>query len=107
MYVRLLTKQKATNTQCKDIVCVCVCLLQLSGERQLCQHLCRQAVLVQAVLLLVTADACQFGEAEATADPGQFGLGRRCHCLASTDALLLVDCTAEQTKKHKQSHEHD
>lgn len=54
-------------------------------------YLCRQAVLVQAVLLLVAADACQLGEAEAAADSGQFGLGGRCHCLASTDTLLLVD----------------
>lgn len=53
-------------------------------------HLCRQAVFVQAVLLLVAADASQLGEAEAAAHPGQLGLGGWCHSLTSTDALLLV-----------------
>lgn len=53
-------------------------------------HLCREAVFVQAVLLLVAADACQFGEAEAAAHSGQFGLGGRRHSLTTADAFLLV-----------------
>ena len=53
-------------------------------------HLCGKAVLVQAVLLLVAADTCQFGKAEAAADSGQFRLSRRCHCLTTADALLLI-----------------
>lgn len=56
-----------------------------------CVYLSREAVLVQAVLLLVAADARQLGEAKAAADPGQFGLGRRCHRLATTDTLLLMN----------------
>lgn len=58
------------------------------GSRLL--HLRREAVFVQAVLLLVAADARQFGEAEAAAHPGQFGLGGRHHGLTPADALLLV-----------------
>lgn len=53
-------------------------------------HLRREAVFVQAVLLLVAADARQFGEAEAAAHSGQFGLGGRRHSLTSADALLLI-----------------
>ena len=54
-------------------------------------YLGREAVLVQAVLLLVASDARQLGEAETAADPGQFGLSRWSHRLASTDALLLMN----------------
>lgn len=55
-----------------------------------CVHLCRHVVLVQAVFLLVAPDACELGEAEAAAHPGQFGLSRRGYGLTSADALLLV-----------------
>lgn len=54
-------------------------------------YLCRQAVLIQAVLLLVTPDAGQLGEAEAAADSGQFGLSRRCHSFPTTDVLFLMN----------------
>lgn len=53
-------------------------------------YLCRQTVLVQAVLLLVAADAGQLGEAEAAADSGQFRLGRRHYSFTTTDALFLM-----------------
>lgn len=65
-------------------------LVQQRGASVISVHLRRQAVFVQAVLLLVAADAGQLGEAEAAAHPGQLGLGGRCHSLTSTDALLLV-----------------
>lgn len=54
-------------------------------------YLCRQAVLIQAVLLLVAPDASQLGEAEAAADSGQFGLSRWCHCFPTTDVLFLMN----------------
>lgn len=65
-------------------------LVQQRSTSVISVHLRRQAVFVQAVLLLVAADAGQLGEAEAAAHPGQFGLSGRCHSLTSTDALLLV-----------------
>jgi len=53
-------------------------------------YLCRRAVLVQAVLLLVAADAGQLGEAEVAADSGQFGLGCWSYSFTTTDVLLLM-----------------
>lgn len=63
-------------------------VMPCEGSRLL--HLCREAVFVQAVLLLVAAHARQFGQAEAAAHPGQFGLGVRRNGLTSANALLLV-----------------
>lgn len=52
-------------------------------------YLRRQVVLVQAVLLLVATHTRQLGQAEAAADPGQFGLSW-CHRFTAADALLLM-----------------
>ena len=61
-------------------------------------YLCRKAVLVQAVVPLVAADAGQLGEAEAAADSGKFGLGCRHHRLTTTDTLLLMDYSRERQR---------
>lgn len=72
--------------------------VQARGSRLL--HLRREAVLVQAVLLLVAADARQFGKAEAAAHSGQFGLGGWRHSLTSADALLLVHWNNKELLSH-------
>src|SRR4029434_408753 len=77
-------------------VCVCVCMCVC-----VC-YLCREVVLIEAVLFLVAASSRQLGQAKATADTRQLGLGGRSQRLPSTDTLLLMDYRERERERDRE-----